>query len=362
MTESSTLINEVFGDTLSPTRFIKKVKPFNNEHFMFTAANFYGSKYRKNKLSQIGIHDYVDHAGALMLDSGGYQLINKNLPFTLEETIEIYRLAKFRKNDSCISLDYCPIPTDKPQTRMQKIKDSNDNLIKMRKLAPELAPQIIHVLHGWSMKELRTSLNPIGDDERLIAFGSCFSFMLKGYKDKIITKFINLLRLIEEYPDLQNTRFHILGASGSNTSHICWYSGMEQTDSASWRRIAAFGKIAFVGVSEISISNRKVNFGNTKWTERYDTLLKECECFICDGLSLTERKELLSTSFQDRATHNAHIFLQERELARELVGTNKYYPYLQNRFKRSYFMKKFLSKINESKFQPTIDAFLNKSH
>ncbi len=171
MVESTQQINEVFGDTLSPTRFIKKIKPFNEEHFMFTAANFYGSKYRKNRLSQMGIHDYVDHAGTLMLDSGGYQLINKNLPFTLEETIEIYRLAKFRKDDFSIALDFCPLPNELPQTRLQKIKNSNDNFVKMRNLAPELAPQIIHVLHGWTMKELRTSLNPIGDNERLLAFG-----------------------------------------------------------------------------------------------------------------------------------------------------------------------------------------------
>ncbi|HEC40753.1 MAG TPA: hypothetical protein ENI29_21095 [bacterium] len=361
MVESNTRISEVFGDNLTSNRFIKDIKPFEQENFIFSSADFYGSKYRKNKLLQKGIHNYVDHFGPIMLDSGGYQLITKNRPFSLEETIEIYRLAKFKKNDFGIALDYCPIPTDSPTFRMQKIKNSNENLLRMRDLAPELAPQIIHVLHGWSLKELRVSLNVVGT-ERLLAFGSCFSLMLKGLRDKIIMKFVNLLRLIEEYPDLKETRFHILGASGANPSHICWYAGLEQTDSASWRRIAAYGKIAFVGVTEISISNRPVKFGNTKWTEKHDNLLKDCECCVCDGLSLAEKKEQLSASFQNRAIHNAHTYLQERELARELVGTNRYYPYLQKRFKRSYFNKKFLSKVRESKSQPSIDAFLKKSY
>lgn len=44
-----------------------------------------------------------------MFDSG-YQLITKYRQFTLEETIEIYRLAKFRKGDFGIALDYCPHP------------------------------------------------------------------------------------------------------------------------------------------------------------------------------------------------------------------------------------------------------------
>ncbi len=175
------------------------------------------------------------------------------IPFFINSKIFYGRKSSLKRYSV---LDYCPIPTDPPKVKMQKILNSNDNLLKMRELAPEIAFQIIHVLHGWKLKELRTSLNPIGDNEKLIAFGSCFSFMLKGYRNQIITKFVNLLRLIQEYPDLQNIRFHILGASGANPSHICWYAGLEQTDSASWRRIAAFGKIAFVGVTEISISNR----------------------------------------------------------------------------------------------------------
>jgi len=151
--------------------------------------------------------------------------------------------------------------------------------------------------------------------------------------------------------------YNILGASGANSSHVCWYSGFEQTDSASWRRIASFGKIVFVGVSEAYISNRNAKFGCTKWNDRFDILLRECECPICKGESLTVKKGVLAESFQARATHNAYIYLQERQLAKDLIGTPKYYRYLQDRFKRSYFMKKFLSKMREAKFQPHIDTF-----
>ncbi|KKM17747.1 hypothetical protein LCGC14_1672620, partial [marine sediment metagenome] len=45
-------INEVFGDNPTSNRFIKKVRDFKNEDFIFTAANFYGSKKRKAKLQR----------------------------------------------------------------------------------------------------------------------------------------------------------------------------------------------------------------------------------------------------------------------------------------------------------------------
>jgi tRNA-guanine family transglycosylase len=304
-----------------------------------------------------GIHKYVDHTGPIILDSGGYQLINHNKSFKLEETIEIYRKANFQQDDFGIVLDYCPLIFETPKDRLDKITRSNENFITMKKLAPELSKKIVPVLHGWTMKEIRKSLDPVGE-ENLISFGSCLSLKLKGYQDKIIQKFVNLYRLIKEYPDLKDIRIHILGASGANSSHVCWYSGFEQTDSASWRRIASYGKIVFVGVSEAYISNRNATFGRTTWNEKFDILLKECECPICKDKTLVNKKSILAESFPARATHNAYIYLQERELAKELIGTPQYHRYLTERFKRSYFMKKFLMKMKEAKFQPQIDTFL----
>ncbi len=60
MVESAQQINEVFGDNPTPNRFIKKVQDFKNEDFIFTAANFYGSKRRKAKLQRCSIHEYIN--------------------------------------------------------------------------------------------------------------------------------------------------------------------------------------------------------------------------------------------------------------------------------------------------------------
>jgi tRNA-guanine family transglycosylase len=359
------LIDEILGDNLT-SRFIKKIDMFNEEKFMFTIADIYNSKYRKNKLKKGGIHTYVKHDGPLLLDSGGFQLIKKHkddkVPekdFNINQTLDIYKLANFNEKDFGVVLDFCPLPDFKPSRRKAMIQRTNENYLKMKAQAPkDLRDKIVHVLHGWSRKELELSLSVIKESDPLIAIGSCFPLIVKGYRDDIIRKFVNLLRIIDDHPELKQKRFHVLGASGASSSHICWYAGLEQTDSSSWRRIAAYGKVVFVGMSEVSLTDREVSFGNTNWTEKHDRLLKACECPVCAGLSLVEKKEVLKGSFKSRSIHNAYHYLEERNIARELVGTTKYYKYLEKRFKKNWLMKKFLKKIREAKFQPSIDEFL----
>jgi tRNA-guanine family transglycosylase len=359
------LLDEILGDNLT-SRFIKKFDAFDKEKFMFSISDIYNSEYRKNKLKDNGIHTYVKHDGPLMLDSGGFQLIKKHkdddIPdkdFDINQTLEIYKLANLKDKDFGITLDLCPLPDFKPSKRREMIQKTNENYLKMKELAPkELRNKIVHVIHGWSKKEIELSLSVIKQEDPIIAIGSCFPLIIKGYRDDIIKKFVNLLHIIDERPELKQKRFHVLGANGANSSHICWYAGLEQTDSSSWRRIAAYGKIVFVGVSEVSLTDRKVNFGNTNWTKKHDRLLRACECPVCEGLSLNEKKETLKGSFKSRSIHNAYHYLEERNIARELVGTSKYYKFLEKRFKKNWLMKKFLKKIREAKFQPTLDEFL----
>jgi tRNA-guanine family transglycosylase len=333
---------------------------------MFSISDLYGSKYRKKKLDNKGIHKYVKHEGPLMLDSGGFQLIKKHKDedhpekhFDLKETLEIYKLSKFTKNDHGIVLDFCPLPDFKPTKRKAMIEKTNQNYLKMKELAPKnLKDKLVHVIHGWTKKELELSLSVVKESDPIIAIGSCFPLIIKGYRDDIIKKFVNLLRIIDENPELKEKRFHVLGANGATSSHICWYAGLEQTDSSSWRTIAAFGKVHFVGMSEVSLTDREVSFGNTNWTQKHDRLLKVCECPVCEGLSLSEKKEVLKASFKSRAIHNAYHYLEERNIARELIGTKRYYKFLDDRFKKGTLYDKFLKKIREAKFQPTIDEFL----
>lgn len=370
-------IDYVIGDQ-SDNRFLPD--DFKDEYFLFSVYPFYNVKKRGDEyiyvpddfnsrfqnLQESGIHKYTGHRGKIMLDSGGFQLIKKNVKLDIDDTLQIYEAADFRNDDRGITLDYCPRADEDAETRMNKIIESNENYRRMF----NQDKQVLQVIHGWTRKELKTSLKPVVETaDSMITFGSCFAMMtfnaaldemisnMGGIRAALIKRFMMFQELLQE-SGLDEARIHVLGASSGNSSHVMWYSGMDQCDSANWRIKAAFGKIAFVGKTEVKISKRKSSFGASGWKDEYDQMLKECECPVCRHLSLKQRKELLSESFKARAIHNAHIYLEEREVARELIGTVQYKRYLQKRFKRSWFWKKFLKRIDESKHQKELDFYI----
>jgi 7-cyano-7-deazaguanine tRNA-ribosyltransferase len=370
MTEAK-IINSVLGDTMDAR--MAAIRALENEHFIFSVWPFYSSPKKKERLATSGIHEYVKHVGPLMLDSGGFQMVRRAVDLSADDTLDIYARSRLNADDLAISLDYCPRPDDPPATRIAKIQRTNENFRHMN----EQDGHVLHVVHGWTRKELELSMTAvtgptsvgsyfamlakpanftmltmnIGLDEMLKATNSCIKNLVMSH----LLQFIDILRMRH----LDELKVHVLGASSSHSSHLLWYAGMDQMDSASWRVKAAYGKISLLGVSEIGISTRDSTFGRSvKWNDARDQLLLDCTCPVCDGLSVAERKTNLGVSFQLRALHNAHVFLQERDLARELLGTRKYLPYLQERFRKSPFWNRFLKKVNEGRHQKRLDAFL----
>jgi queuine/archaeosine tRNA-ribosyltransferase len=355
-------LDYVIGDQMT-NRFIPDYKEFQKESFIFSAYPFYKFNRAFNTLKELGIHTYANHTGPILIDSGGFQLIRKQIEIDPKDTLKIYEAAQMKKGDFGICLDYCPRAIDPGKIRMEKIRKTNDNYHFMVKKNPK----VLHVIHGWTKKELETSISAILGTET-ITYGSCFNMMAmnsafdellgsNSIKDLLIKRFLIFLDLIKE-KNLDENRIHILGASSGNSSHVMWFAGMDQMDSSNWRIKAAYGKISFPGITEVKISKRKSNFGANKWKPNYDKKLKECNCPICKQLSLNQSKEILAESFKARGVHNAWVYLQEKQLAKDMIGTPRYKRYLDKRFERSYFWKKFLKKIDESKHQKELSCFL----
>ncbi len=367
-------LEQVLGDQLGK-RFITEHFAFKSEPFIFSIYPFYNSKGRRAKLAAAGIHSLAGHDGPIMLDSGGFQLIRKNEQLNPADTTGIYNDAQLIPGDTCIQLDLCPIPRLPEPERMKIIAQSGNNYVQMREAAPK--QPLLFVVHGWTRKELKTSLQFV-KNETPIALGSYFAMLalpanltmrimpgvwpdgtLQGaMQAQIIRRFLNFDEILQHDPDLADARVHVLGATGANSSHIAWFMGLEQTDSSSWRKKAAYGKIALPGVAEVGVSGRESTFGIVKWQERFNVLLKECTCPACNGHTLPERMEILKSSFEMRAVHNAWTYLEERNIARELVGTTRYLPFLQKRFARSHFWKLFLRKIRGARSQTHIEQYL----
>nr|MDO8114955.1 hypothetical protein [Candidatus Sigynarchaeota archaeon] len=149
------VLNSVLGDT--PDGRLDAIKLLQDEHFIFSVWPFYKSPRRREKLARAGIHEYVDHAGPLMLDSGGFQMVRKSIDLKPEDTLDIYTKANLGRKDLAISLDYCPRPDDPPATRIEKIRRTNANYLRM----VEQDKHVLHVVHGWTRKELELSMSVI---------------------------------------------------------------------------------------------------------------------------------------------------------------------------------------------------------
>lgn len=346
---------------------------FKDEYFLFSIFPYYdlkgNSKKKRQLLKDIGIHELSNANGRLLLDSGGFQLYKRRYQLDFNETIQIYNECRFQANDYGISLDHCPFFDDTPTVRMEKINYTIDTYRKMVAQNKKVVP----VIHGTTRKEFQQSLKQIDLATGLISYPSCFPLITMtlsadeilnnrpSIKTQIIERFVTFLKLIKETRIDEDYRIHVLGATGQNSSHLCWYAGMDQTDSSSWRLKAAYGKIALLGVSEAKVSNVKSTFGVQEWKDSHDKLLKDCECPICKHLSLKQRKSELgkgkSEGFNNRCVHNAWTYLLERDVARENIGRISYRHYLENRFKGTWWLK-FLNKVDETRSHKNLDFFL----
>jgi queuine/archaeosine tRNA-ribosyltransferase len=334
------------------------------EYFLFSVFPFYNVKGKK--LDQ-GIHALTGVKGKVLLDSGGFQLYKSNSVLNYQDTLKLYERAQLTNDDFGISLDFVPLPDESMDVRMKKIQQSNETFKLMREDS-SVGKRIVPVIHGWTEKELEESFKQIEGDVEFLSYGSCFP-MITSYhnsgqipdsiKTMIIENFHLFFKMLKA-KKLDGMRLHILGANGQNSSHLCWYSGASQTDSGSWRLKAAYGKIALPEIAEIKMSDRESSFGANKYNNAYDPLLLACECPICKGLSLDERKNVLRNSFTARATHNAFVFIEERNMAREKIGTPNYRQYLEKRFKGSWWLK-FLNKMDATNNTKSLDQFFRQT-
>jgi queuine/archaeosine tRNA-ribosyltransferase len=131
-----------------------------------------------------------------------------------------------------------------------------------------------------------------------------------------------------------NFKVHITGFGSSPLSlHFAYYFGADSTDSAGYRRKAAYGKIVLPGTGERYVSNRSTDFGNSKVEDALDLMwLAKCKCPIC-----STNPEHLLDHWKSRAIHNEHVIKLEWRRAQELleIGEDAYEAYLERIYERS---------------------------
>jgi len=371
MTETIKDIQGFVGDVISKKRTLPEIPSYKNIKFMFSASELFAKKKKLSDIKELGFNRYVKYSGASKnrADSGSYSVFRKNGTYPdIKKCIEIYRAFGSDAFDQFAVIDRVTNPLDPQEKIVNNILDTNSNLLKMRSLAPNLP--ICHVIQGFTPKQIKLAFEPVMNaNEDLIMIGSFFPLLgKKGIKKSIIVnKMINVSRFINDNRRLfENTHFHGLGASGTSSAHICVYAGLTHFDSSGARLRASYGKICFAGdrhdkgVPEAYIGNGNAKFGVTEWRTSFDSYLSKCDCPMCTGLSLEDKKFVYKFSFESRLIHNVYQFLKEIELARELAPyPKKYYNYLINvRFKDNTFYRKWVEKIHACRDTKDILGFV----
>ena len=131
-------------------------------------------------------------------------------------------------------------------------------------------------------------------------------------------------------------KVHLMGLGSSPlTLHIGYYLGIESTDSAGYRRKAAYGQIVLPGTGERYVGNNTAKFSGGSVMKTTDIKkLDNCDCPVCKVNS-----DQLWDDWKARAIHNDHVMKKERELAESLIddGQEQYEKYLEEIYKKSSF-------------------------
>jgi len=278
------------------------------------------------------------HAGKLFLDSGAFTARQQGIQLERDRVVEIQELFM---PDKAVPLDY-PFASGMSPSFMAKLWEATRENIVFWQASTKLRGRIVPVLHAWSKSSLVSNLRWLQReaDTDTIMLGSLvhpnFTDFSGFFGDRQPRKeLIDMISLgIEAVRRYTNFKIHITGFGSSPLSlHLAYYLGADSTDSAGYRRKAAYGKIILPGTGERYISNRSASFGNSRIEDTLELMwLNKCRCPICRG---TPR--LLIEDWKARAIHNEHVIKQEWQRAQDLmkIGEDAYESYLERIYERS---------------------------
>ena len=327
-----------------------KNKPRPWEYFDVNAVmvNAYGIIEEEININRT-IHDLLNINGMVMMDSGGFQLMKKNIHITPTKLLEIYKQAK---PDIGVVLDFPFNPLDL-ESRIKRWKKTLENTKFMLSNSHDIV--LMPVIHGYTLEEIRRACNELKDiaDPKFVGVGSLVPILrcmktselskLNGMNTiKFMIDAISIIR--REFPD---AFLHVFGVGSVTTMHLMFSLGVDSVDSMSWRIKAAYGAIQLPGTGDRFISPKN---GRRQLEEDY--LLEKCKCPICIDKSVSERKNALdnsnSNTFFNRAIHNAFVFKEEERIFHEVLIKNNTAEFIKERLKGTRYYKIFKDSITSS--------------
>ena len=305
-------------------------------------------KDKTNDFFQNGetIHDKIGNDKLFLMDSGGFQLLKKDIKLDPEHVLNIYHKVK---PDIGVILDF-PFHPSALDKRKQRWKKTLKNTEFMIQNSQDIV--LMPVIHGYTIKEIEKACREIKkiSDPQLIGMGSIVPILRslkssnipklddKSNSFKLLIKMVSMIRT--EFPD---SFLHAFGVGSASTMHLMLALGVDSVDSMSWRMKAAYGAIQLPGLSDRFVFSKNRKKGRIPLKEF--SLLEKCSCPICKKHPILEDRisaysNMKNGTFFNRAIHNAFVLKEEEKNFKNSVMKNKVLDFFNSRSKknRSYLV------------------------
>jgi queuine/archaeosine tRNA-ribosyltransferase len=257
-----------------------------------------------------GLRRKLGVTGPLMLDSGGFALLNN--PQARWTASTVAKLIDEVSADVYVSLDVPPLASDTDSDRRGKIVRSFRNC---RYLKDRFHQKIIMpVVHGRTDREINYSIELLARLNRQpswVGLGGIVPLLqhrfLSGDVLKIGAEIFIATALLKIKRAFPKAKIHAFGAGGTRTFPAVAHFGADSSDSIGWRQAAGYGSIFLPLKSQRVIVWGKASSPPRKLLNDADrNWLASCVCPACkDRGSIQLRIKTLRQSFEKRSIHNA---------------------------------------------------------
>ena len=315
---------------------------FKIDGLMLNAYEIIRNSVANTKVREKGIHNYVEFDGPIMMDSGGFLFMKKRvLDVRPEAILELYEESK---PNFGVVLDHPLSPTLGAHIKKRRMLTTLENTQIMLRLKKGSNPELIPVIHGYSLESINWYLDKLNEIGDFSVYG-IGSLVPSVFASKGAGGIYNVLKVVSAVRKaLPEKIIHVFGVGSTLTMHLMFYVGADSVDSSAWRTKAAFGAIQLPGTGDRYISLRKKHKHYPQLRQEELRILDECKCPACKGEGL----EGLRKSFTMRALHNAWVHQREIEKVRKLVSEGEYERYVKEVIRRTKFSA-LLDKIEKIK-------------
>ena len=303
-----------FVPVIHPVKQAISPKKIRKMGFDLVITNAYITMKRHGQnATKRGIHDIIDYDGAVMTDSGGYQVLEYG-----EVDVPPADMAEFEKK---IMTDFA-IPLDKPTgygLNKKKAKSFVDQTLKDAKktLVNKIDNGQIWIgpIQGGEHQELvkKCTKNLVNYGFPMLALGSPVEFM-ESYEYKLLAEMIIMAK--KQMPDA--VPLHLFGAGHPLTIPLAVALGCDTFDSASYILYAKHDRY----------------IEEDKTIHLQDIRYFSCTCEVCTKFN---PKEILALEFEEKinqiALHNLFAIKAEVDRVKESIHEGRLWEYVMKKIR-----------------------------